>query len=253
MEDILDIIRKEKHIFTKEDLKKKLPAKKQTITDEIVDIINEANLDPDFNGDEFVDTMISYQNAMLDTKASIKEYVNAIKFCSYLHSTDGNITEAYIKARANDRFVKERADAKPGSKEYNTISSAASRFRKTPLVVKLLTQSAVPMYLMFQKDTYKAVGVLVDEMENAQMSRDRINAAKAVLEHIKPPENVQIELDIGVKENTAVQQLNDQLAQLASRQKLHLEAGSAELEEFGKMKPRDAEIIDVEIAGDSNE
>ena len=243
----LGIITKEKTIYTKEDLKQKFPLKKHTITDEIVDLINGANCDPEFNGNEFIETMINYQSCMQKNGSSIKEYINAIKFCAYLASTDNNITEAYIKARSNDPFVQKRMGCKAGSKDYNILSSAASRFRKTPLVVQLLTQSSVPMYLMFQKDTYLAVSVLVREMTDAEYSKDRISAAKAVLEHIKPPETVQIELDIGIKENNAIEQLNDQLAKIASRSLTHLEAGTTNLDELGAMKISD-EIIDAEVS-----
>jgi hypothetical protein len=84
-------------------------------------------------------------------------------------------------------------------------------------------------------------------MENGKYDRDKINAAKELLAATKGSENVKIELDIGMKEDSAVKQLNDQLAQMAARQKAMLEAGASKLEEFGSMRVRDADVVDAEM------
>ena len=54
-------------------------------------------------------------------------------------------------------------------------------------------------------------------------------------------------LDIGLKENTAIQQLNEQLAHVASTQKKYLEAGVVDLAHFGALKVSD-DIIDMEVS-----
>lgn len=243
----LGIVSKPKTEVTVEDLKRQFPSKKRTITEETAQIINDANGDPTFNGDEFMSTLIDYQNVMASCSGSMREYINAVKFCAYLEAESYNITEAYRRARSADDFVKARIGVATDSAEYKELTSAASRYHKTPMVRQILTQSDMPLYLMFQGARYQAVSVLADQMMNARFDKDRINAADKLLLHVKPPENVQIELDIGVKENSAVQQLNDQLAQLASSQKVHLEAGSTELGTLGSMKVRDSDILDAEV------
>jgi hypothetical protein len=55
------------------------------------------------------------------------------------------------------------------------------------------------------------MGVLADVMENGRYDRDRVSAAKELLAATSGPEHMKIELDVGVKEDSAVQQLNDQL------------------------------------------
>ena len=240
------IVKKDKTEVTAEILKQKFPQKANTITDELIQLINEANNDPHFNGDEFLDNMVTYKSIMLEGSASMKDYTNALKFCAYLEAYGDNVTEAYKKARATDEFVLARLSVSTDSNEYKELTSAASRYRKSTLVKKILTQSDMPLYLMFQGARYEAVGVLSNEMLTAAYSKDRINAAKALLEQVKPPENVQIELDIGIKENNSVEQLNKQLAQIAGKQKFHLESGSAGLDDFGAMKVKDEDIIDAE-------
>lgn len=243
----LGIVSKPKTDMTVEDLKKRFPAKKNTINEDTVALINEASNDPSFNGDEFVNTLMDYQNVMSTCSGSMKEYINAVKFCAYLEAEEFNITEAYKRARANDQFVIDRLDAEVGSGPYRELTSAASRYNRSPMVRQILTQSDMPLYLMFQGARYKAVSILANEMVSATYSKDRINAADKLLSHVKPPENVQIELDIGVKENSAVQQLNDQLAELAVRQKTHLEAGSTDLGKLGSMKVKSDDILDAEV------
>lgn len=243
----LGIVNQPKTEFTVEDIQQRLPAKKNTITQEVVDLINDASSDPMFNGDEFVRSMVDYQSAMIQNSASVKEYVNALKFCAYLEAEGDNLTEAYKKARANDEFVMTRLEAQPGTQDYAALNAAASRYRKNPLVKQILTQSDMPLYLMFQASRYKAVATLAEEMANAPYSKDRINAADKLLTHVKPPENIQIELDVGVKENNAIQDLNAQLAEIAAKQKVHLQSGTADLGNFGAMKPKDEDVIDGEV------
>lgn len=225
---VFNIVKKEKTTFTVDTLKEKFPEKKGTITQELVDMLNDVNNDPTFNGDEFIDQMLTYKNVMIDGSASIKEYINALKFCAYLEAYNDNATEAYKRARASDEFVIERASAPTGSTGYNELTSTASRYRKTNILVrKILAQSDMPLYLMFQGARYKAVAVLVNEMESALYSKDRITAADKLLTHVKPPDNINIELAVGPNSQAVSMQqsLNEQLMTLASNQKKMLDAG----------------------------
>ena len=230
---------------TIEDLQKSLPSRKNTITEEIVDLINLSTNEPEFQGESLLQTAVTYENLMTKNKTGLKDYLHAIKFCSYLVSMEDNFTEAYKKTFVFRDFVKDRLGATTTSTEYKELTSAASRYRRSKLVVDILTYSQVPLDILFSGARYKAIGVLADEMENADYSRDRIAAAKELLLAVKGPENMKIELDIGVKENSAVQNLNDQLAQIASRSLMHLQAGSTDIKTLGAMKPTDKETINV--------
>ena len=233
-------------LITKEDVQRGLPSRKNAVTDEIVEILNQSVNEPEFQGESLLQTAITYENIMTKNRAGIREYVDAIRFCAYLISMEDNYTEAYKRTCRYRDFVKERMDVKPDSVKYKELSSAASRYRRSKLVIDILTFSQVPLDIMFSGYRYKAIGVLANEMETAQYSRDRIAAAKELLAAVKGPENVKIELDIGVKESSAVASLNDQLAQMASRSLIHLEAGTVTLSELGSMKPKE-EIIDADV------
>lgn len=252
----LGIIKRDKTELTREELIAKLPRKKNTITDEMVAVINEANNDPMFNGNEFINSMIEYQSVMNECSASIPEYINALKFCAYLEVEDAsgsvNLTEAYIKSRGKDRFVLDRMGADTASSDYNALTSAASRYRKTPMVKQILTQSDMPLYLMFQPSRYKAVQVLHNEMIGAAYSKDRITAAKFLLDVVKPPENLEVELRVGPNQEAKDMstQLSEQLAASVAMQRKMLEAGMdfKQATTLGiKLGEPDEDVLDVEL------
>lgn len=233
-------------LLTLEDVKRALPRKKNFVTQEAVDIINDSLSDPEFQGESLIQTAATYEAVLRGARASVPEYLNAIRFCAYLMTNDSNYTEAYKKVFSERDFVKDRINLPTDSVKYAELTSAASRYRRTKLVTDILTASQVPLDLIFTGHRYKAVGVLADIMENGKYDRDKINAAKELLAATKGPENVKVELDIGVSESSAVQQLNDQLAEIAGRSMKHLQAGSTNLNELGAMKVVDDDVIEGE-------
>jgi hypothetical protein len=233
--------------ITIEELKTKFPKKKNSITQEGVDIINATLLDPEFDASTFIDDMVTYENVMHTSSLNINEYINVVRFCAYLQSNPDSLIEAYKRTFAHRDFVKDRWTATSGSKEYNELTSAASRYRASPGVVKVMTQAMVPMHILFAGMRYQAINVLATEMTTAMYSKDRISAAKELLAAVKPPDNIKIDLDVGVKENSAVQQLNEQLASFASNSMVHLQAGTTNLSKLGSMKVAE-DIEDAEVS-----
>lgn len=210
--------------YTLEDVQRALPSRKSTITQELVDIINEAQTEPEFQGETLLQSMVSYEGVMQKAQVGIKEYVRALRFCAYLMSMDDNYTEAYKKAFFDRDFVRERMSLPTESVGYRELTSAASRYRKSRIVVDILTLSQVPLDLMFAGYRYKAVGVLADVMMTAKQDRDKINAAKELLAATKGPDNVKMELEVGPNKSAVEIQtkLFDQLAQLSRQQHARL-------------------------------
>ena len=211
--------------ITKEDIQKAIPSRKNAITDEIADIINKSCNEPEFQGESLLQTAITYEKVMQQNRVGMKDYLNAIRFCSYLISMDDNITEAYKKTFSDRDFVKERFNVSTSDPRYNELTSAASRYRRSRLVTDILTMSQVPLDLLFTGARYKAVGVLAELMVTARQDRDRINAAKELLAATKGPEEIKMELDVGQKTVDLQQQLKSQLMETVAMQKKMLEAG----------------------------
>lgn len=219
------------------DLQCAMPAKKNLVTQEIVDIINKVQEEPEFQGESLVQTMVTYQSVLQKAKVGIKEYISAIRFCAYLISMDDNYTEAYKRTFYDRKFVKDRITLDTSDPRYGELTSAASRYRRSKLVVDILTLSQVPMELMFSGLRYKAVGVLANVMMTAKYDRDKIAAATQLLLATKS-DNIKVDLDIKVNENSAVTDLRTQLAQMAATQTVYLQSGTATLQELGAMKPK---------------
>jgi len=211
--------------ITFDDLQQAFPSRKNSITQEVVDVINASTQDPEFQGTSLLKDAITYEAVLQRNKASILEYVNALKFCAFMISLEDNYTEAYKRVFNDRAFVKERANQPTNSVKYKELTSAASRYRRTKLVVDILTVSQAPLEMMFGGARMQAVGVLADLMMSAQYDKDRINAAKELLLATKGADNMKIELDVGIKENSMQDMLHKQLSELASNQKALLESG----------------------------
>lgn len=246
----LGIIQKPKTEITPEKLVELFPAKKGTINEDTAKMINDATNDPMFNGDEFVEQMLSYRGVMENNSYSMKDYIMALKFCAYLEAEKDNAIEAYKRARANDQWVIERVNAPSGSLPYNELAGAASRYRNRPIVKKILTQADMPLYLMFQGARYEAVAQLAKEMTTAAYSKDRISAADKLLTHVKPPDDVKIELEVGMNAEvkSATERLNEQLMKVAMGQKAQLDAGMS-ISEVQQLKISTEKIEDAEVVG----
>ena len=212
--------------LTIEEVRGAFPLRKNSITSEVVDILNRSTTEPEFQGESLLQTAVTYENVLKGTRSSIKEYLNAIRFCAYLMTMEDNYTEAYKKTFFDRDFVKERANEPTDTNKYTELTSAASRYAKCRAVVSILTLSQAPLDIMFAGYRYKAVGVLAEMMMDAKYDKDRINAAKELLAATKN-ENTKIELEIGpTQEAVSMQaQLDKQLNELAMNQKKMLEAG----------------------------
>lgn len=240
------------NMVTIEEIKKVMPLKSSFVTQEAVDIINESLTDPEFQGESLLQTASIYENVLKGSRSSVPEYLNAVRFCAYMMTNDSNYTEAYKKVFVHRPFVQDRMSLPTGSPKYAELTSAASRYRRTKLVVDILTVSQVPLDMIFAGARYKALAALVDVIENGQLDKDVVNASKELLAATAGPENIKIELDIGIKEDSAVKDLNHQLSMMAAKQTELLSSGAVSLETIGNMKvskPEDAlegEFTDVQ-------
>lgn len=231
--------------LTIEEVKRALPLRKNAITQEIVDIFNDSLNEPEFQGEALLQSAVTYERVLQGVAGvGMKDYINALRFCAYLVAVDDNYTEAYRKTFYDRAFVKERMGVSTGSVEYRELTTAASRYRKSKLVVSILTVSQIPLDMMFTGARYRAVAVLADRMENSKLDKDKINAAKELLLATKGPDNMKIELDVGVQESSAVENLLDQLSAIAVRQKERIESGVNTAGDFGAMMVEDQTAVD---------
>lgn len=235
-----------KQKYTKEDIIKAFPNRKGAVTDELVEIFNSTVGDPLFEGESLLQSAITYEKALQSGRFKLGDYVRAVKFCAYLGTMNDSYVEAYKKAFFDRDFVKNRIGVPTDSVEYRELTSAASRYRSSPLVVNILTYAQVPENIFYAGYRMKAMSVLHDLMYNARSDMAKVNAAKEILTATKGSDKIDMRLDVEVKESSAVEQLNKQLMEMAAKQKMLLESGAGTLDEFGAMKTKE-EVIDAEV------
>ena len=234
-------------VYTLEDLQRQFPNRKGSITQELVDMINNSQNEPEFQGESLLQTMVTYESILNNTRAGMHEYARAVKFCAYILTMDDNYTEAYKKVFFDREFVQNRMHLPTDTSQYKELTSAASRYRQSKLVVDILTASQAPLHIMFGGERVRAIMVLATVMTTSKFDRDKINAAKELLAATKGPETSKIELDMGYSASamSMQQQLNNQLAQIALNQKMMLEGGG-KLEDVQRVNVKLGKVEEAE-------
>lgn len=203
-------------MLTIEEVKRAIPPQiKMNIEQEFVDKLNDMSDDPDLC-QHLRDNFISFTSVLKEGTFKIDDYKNAVIFVSYL-KMGNNHKESYMKTFP-ERYNRLIAEGK-SNKE---ISSYVSMYRNNRLVCLILEQSMIAVHVYYQDYVHKALNVLATEMITSPSSKVRVEAADKLLNHIKKPETKQIELDIGIKDNSGLNELKDGLAKLAKIQQEHI-------------------------------
>lgn len=226
------------NLLTIEDVKKKFPGRKRAITQDLVDEINDMRNNEDWHPGAFMDKMIDHQSVMTDN-TGLKSYMKAIKYLGYLE----------MEMTSTDSYIKTFPEQSEG-KDRKFLETRASQYKKTKLVQRLIAQADMPLHLFFQGYRFKAAAKLAYLMENGGSDRIQMESADKLLGHIKPPDNLKVELDLGVQKSTAVEDLQASLAMAAAGQLAALKDNKTTIDVLGSLAPtgdiEDAELIDGE-------
>lgn len=223
-------------VYDVEEFKSALGKMKSRLaTDDILEEIANIVTEDDSLDGHLQDKIVSFSSVMKTGRYKSLDYVKAVQFCSYLSIGDTQI-DAYRKT-----FPKRAA-----AKTQNSLQSGASIYASGDLVQKIMAQSMVPVHIMFNSERFKAINILSELMTNSDNERIRMESADKMLGHIKPPEESKLTLDIGIKDDESIRDLNDALTQLALKEKEMLDKGMITLKDVAKKKiVRDEEVIDV--------
>lgn len=162
---------------------------------------------------------LTHANILREGTYSMEQYTTAIKYVSLKQMGHTN-QQAYSIAQG-DRY----RDMVARGYDEQRISSHVAAYHKGALVQKLLAQSTIPLYMLYQDEAHKAIKTLVDVMTNEDTSpRTRAEAADKLLTHIKRPEAAKIELEVTQKQD-GMQELQVMMRELASKQLAAIEAG----------------------------
>ena len=211
--------------LTVEQFRQALPDKvKKSINQELIDQINTTLSDPDMY-EAYRDNLLSYTKVMSDGRFKVAEYINAVKYVSHKLMGCTNI-EAYSKTFPDKiaRFTAQGVAPKD-------IASYVTAYNKSKLVNLIMEQTLIPSYVLNQDLYQKALNVQAELMVSAKSEKVRSDAANSLLTHLKMPETQKVELEIGVKEDSAIAALRATTMELARQQRVMLEAGAMNAQE----------------------
>lgn len=211
--------------LTAEQFKQALPDKvKKSVSQELIDQINSTLSEPEMY-EAYRDNLLSYSKVMADGRFKIDQYISAVKYVSHKLMGATNI-EAYSKTFPDkmQRFASQGVSAKD-------IASYVTAYNKSKLVNLIFEQTLIPSYVLNQDLYQKALNVQAELMVSANSEKVRCDAANSLLTHLKMPETQKVELEIGVKEDSAIAALRATTMELARQQRLMLEAGAMNAQE----------------------
>ena len=217
-------------LLTTEQFKQVVPSQfKASVSQELIDQINKTLADPDMY-ETYRDNLLSYAHVMREGKFKMEDYINAIKYCSHKIMGGSNV-DAFVKTFP-DRY---QAMLSAG-KNAKDISSFVTSYNKNKLVNLILEQSMIPSWVLNQDLYQKALNVQAELMMTANSEKVRSDAANSILTHLKPPEVTKVELDIGLKKDSAMEDLKSTLTELALKQQQFIGAGVTQVAEIAKQK-----------------
>ena len=204
--------------LSREALIRVLPKKvKNAVTPELVDAIN-AVKGADHYREAFKDNLVNYTSVLEEGKFKILDYVNAVKYCSSKLLGASNIV-SYARAfpERYDRLINEgMAD--------DDIAHYVSAYNRNKLVNLIMAQTLVPMHVLNADMYQKALNTQAQLMIGAKSEKVRSDAANSLLTHLKAPEAIKMQLDIGVSEDSSIDLLRQSTLELVKQQRLMIES-----------------------------
>ena len=216
--------------LTVDQFRQALPDKiKKSVNQELIDEINKTLTEPELY-EAYRDNLLGYTKVMADGKFRIDQYISAVKYVSHKLMGCTNL-DAYSKTFPDkmQRFAQQGVSSKD-------IASYVTAYNKSKLVNLIFGQTIVPIYVLNQDLVQKALNVQADLMLNANSEKVRCDAANSLLTHLKTPETQKVELEIGVKEDSAIAALRESTLALARQQRMMLEAGAMNAQEVAHSK-----------------
>lgn len=223
-------------MVTSEQLELALGSKRNWASEELLNTLNNLEVD---GADLVRENWLTHANILREGTYSMDQYMSAIKYVS-LKQMGHNNQQAYSIALA-DRYQ----DLVAKGYDDKRISSHISAYHKGALVQKLLSQSTIPLYMLYQDEAHKAVHTLVQIMTDPNVSfKVRSDSADKLLNHIKRPETAKVELNVTHGQADGMQELQVMMRDLAKKQLTALESG-ADVLKIANLPVLDGEYVSV--------
>lgn len=194
------------------------PQMRKNVSQELIDSINNTLKDPEAM-EVYRDNLLSYTHVLREGKFKLPQYLNAVKYVSFKVGGLSN-TDAYIKT-----FPNKYQDFLQRGVPDKDIASYITAYNKSKLVNLIYEQTLIPIHIINASLLQKAINTQAELMLTAKSEMVRSQAAACLIKELKPPETKKFELDIAVKEDSAIASLRATTAALVEQQKALLAQG----------------------------
>lgn len=205
--------------YTGEDFKKVLPKEyKGKLEDGLIAKIGKMLEDTDMQ-EAYRENILSHVHVLNQGKFTLPQYVVACKFVSHklLGKTD---IDAYVAT-----FPNKYATFKAEGKDNKEINHYANAYAKTKLVVLVTEQTMMPVWISNNFLFQEAINKEANLMRTAKSEFVQHEAAKTLIMQLRPPEKQEIELNVGVKKESMIENLKQAAIELATMQVRSIQQG----------------------------
>lgn len=223
------------------ELKDVLPPNVQKhITPAVVEKINAITGGSPEELEFFRDNLYGYGHVLKEGKFKFDQYVAAVRYCTYKLLGMTN-QDAYART-FRDRYASMRANGYDAKK----ISTYVCGYSKTKLVNLILDQARIAPYLYNMDNYQKTINELMDIILDKDVHpRDRVAAGSTILQHLKPPEDKQVKIDITTSGDTSIMEgLRAATMELVNKQRHAIESGLITAKDAAESKLVMGEVID---------
>lgn len=236
-----DMIQKTE-VMTMNDFKDALPAQmKKNVNVQLMDKVN-AILAEDEEREAFRSNIIGMSHVLKEGKFKLESYVNAVRYIGFTMMGNNNQMSYSLT------FPEKIRDWDARGKSAKDISAAVAIYNKSKLVNLVREAALIPAHIynadVFQEAINEQAKIMRDPTVSAKVRSD---AANSLMTHLKRPEKQKVELDIGVKEDSAIANLRETTAKLVEQQRTMIAAGGMSAKEVAEQ-----EIVVIEHDKDGN-
>lgn len=219
-----------------EEFKRCLPASvRGSVSDEIREAFNSCLADPNTR-EVMSQNLLGYTDVISKGKFKLENYISAVRYCTYKSMGNTNIL-AYKKT-----FPERYSSYVDQNMEMKDINSLISAYNKSKLVTLIYQSMMIPTYILNQDVFQEAINVQRQLMLDPNTKPlIRTQAAKALMDTLKPPEIKQMELEVSIKETDTMAELRKVTTELAKAQLDAINNGSTVTDIIDAQLVQDAE------------
>lgn len=225
---------------TADELRAALPKHlAQGVSQAVLDNINEIIADPEMM-DYFKNNILSYTKVLSEGKYKIQDYLNAVHYVSFkLIGYTNNDAYAKVFPHRYERLLDEGKNAKQ-------ISSYVAAYNSNQLVNRIWEFTLIPTHILNAHHFQQAINVQVELMTSSNSDKVRCDAANSLLTHLKRPETVKMEIDLGNKQDSIIGELRDAVNALSAAQMNSILSGSSTALDIAQEKIINGDFEEVE-------